>query len=982
MDSERWKQVDNLLQSVLECPPEQRDAFLRRACAGDQALEREVRSLLISQQQAGSFLESVAIKVAARAIVSQQDSEAMESMDRLTGRTISHYQIIEKLGEGGMGVVYKARDTHLDRFVAIKVLPPEKVADAERKRRFVQEAKSASALNHPNIITIHDIASDNGLDFIAMEYVPGKALNQLIARKGLPLAEALKYAVQIADALAAAHAAGIIHRDLKPANVMVSGAPKRSGLIKVLDFGLAKLTDKGDSSDRGFTESLDDEDTPASGQGTVVGTISYMSPEQAEGKKVDARSDIFSFGALLYEMVTGRRAFQGDSRLSTLSAVLREDPKPASQIVEGIPRELEHIIARCLRKNPERRSQTMADLKVALEELKEESDSGRLSAAPARQQRHGRRLVWAAALLAAFTLGVVTLWLTRSPGKPPEAALNPVPLTTYPGYQSRPSFSPDGNQVAFAWNGEKQDNFDIYVKMIGTNGPPLRLTTDAARDYGPAWSPDGRFIAFLRVLPSGKSALILIPAIGGLERKIAELFTDNPPLPPTWSPDGNWLAISQKDSETEPFALSLLSVDTGEKRRLTSPPKEFFSDFDPAFSPDGRSLAFSRSIDPQSPGLSDLYVLSLSDGWKPAGEPRQITFGSQGAEESAWTADGREIVYSVGSIVSRGLWRISVFGHVAGRTEPQHLPYVGEDAFEPTISRSGHRLAYVNWLHHSSIWRMAAPSLEGKRLRSLNQPTPLISSTRDDQGPQFSPDGQKIAFESIRSGSLEVWICDADGSNAVQLTSFGGPDVTTPRWSPDGRRIAFDSNAAGEFDIYVVGADGGKPQRMTTDPANDGNPSWSHDGRWIYFDSARAGAQQVWKISASGGEAVQITKDGGYAPLESPDGKFLYYTKALFSGSLWKIPIEGGEASKVLEGLDYYQNMAIVGSGLYFVPDRNTTGDSSIQFLSFATNKISNLATLEKSPVMGLTVSPDGKWIVYGLGQRSGSELMLVENFR
>jgi serine/threonine protein kinase len=431
----------------------------------------------------------------------------------MVGRTISHYEIIEKLGEGGMGVVYKARDTHLDRFVAIKVLPPEKVADAERKRRFVQEAKSASALNHPNIITIHDIASDNGLDFIAMEYVPGKALNQLIARKGLPLTEALKYAVQIADALATAHAAGIIHRDLKPGNVMVSGAPDRSGFVKVLDFGLAKLTDKVDSNDREFTTSTHRDDAPVSGEGTIVGTVSYMSPEQAEGKKVDARSDIFSFGALLYEMVTGRRAFQGDSRLSTLSAVLREEPKPASQIVDDLPRELERIIARCLRKSPERRSQTMADLKVALEELKEESDSGRLSPAPARPQGPGRRLAWAGALLAAFTLGGVTLWLMRSPGKPPEAALNPAPLTTYSGFQARPSFSPDGNQVAFAWNGEKQDNFDIYVKMIGTNGPPLRLTTDAAQDYGPAWSPDGRFIAFLRDLPSKKTAVLLIPAI-------------------------------------------------------------------------------------------------------------------------------------------------------------------------------------------------------------------------------------------------------------------------------------------------------------------------------------------------------------------------------------------------------------------------------------------------------------------------------------
>ena len=897
----------------------------------------------------------------------------------MVGRTISHYEILEKLGEGGMGVVYKARDTHLDRFVAIKVLPPEKIADAERKRRFVQEAKSASALNHPNIITIHDIASDNGLDFIAMEYVPGKALNQLLTRRGLPLAEALRYAVQIADALAAAHSAGIIHRDLKPGNVMVSGAPERSGFVKVLDFGLAKLTDKTDSSGPEFTESMHLDDTPASGEGAIVGTVSYMSPEQAEGKKVDARSDIFSFGALLYEMVTGRRAFQGDSRLSTLTAVLREEPKAASQIVEGLPRELERIIARCLRKSPERRFQTMADLKVALEELKEESDSGSLIAAPARQQRPGPRLIWAAALLAAFFLGVGTPWFTRSPGKIPEAALNPLPLTTYPGFQGFPSFSPDGNQVAFVWSGEKQDNEDIYVKMIGTNGPPLRLTSDPAPDKEPAWSPDGRFIAFLRVLPSGKRSLLLIPAIGGLERKIAEVFSDSRP---TWSPDGNWLVISERDSDTEPYALSLLSVDTGEKRRLTSPPKQSIGDLDPALSPDGRSLAFSRGIDADTNTLGELYLLAFSDGWKPAGEPRRITFGNQGVQFPAWSADGREIAYAAGSQDPRGLRRLSVFGHGTGRAEPQRLQSIGDDASEPAIARSGHRLAYARHFSHNNIWRMAAPSLEGNRLRLPTQPSPLISSTRDDESPQFSPDGKKIAFASERSGSLEVWVCDADGSKAVQLTSFGGPDVSTPRWSPDGGRIAFDSNAAGEFDIYVVDASGGKPRRMTTDPANDGNPSWSHDGRWIYFDSARTGKQQVWKMAANSGEAIQVTKDGGYAPLESPDAKFLYYTKALLSTSLWKMPIDGGEASRILESLSMYQDVAIVSSGLYFVPIRGTAASSSIQFLSFATNTTTNLATIGKALVYGLTVSPDGKWILYGSEEQSGSELMLVENFR
>jgi serine/threonine protein kinase len=245
----------------------------------------------------------------------------------MLGRTISHYQILEKLGEGGMGVVYKARDTHLDRFVAIKVLPPERVADAARKARFVQEAKAASALNHPNIVTIHDIDSVDGIDFISMEYVDGKTLDEVIPRHGMRLNEALKCAVQMADAVAAAHAVGIIHRDLKPGNVMVTG----KGQVKVLDFGLAKLTESAEIGEDASTRTM----KPTTEEGKIVGTVAYMSPEQAEGKKVDARSDIFSFGSVLYEMVTGRRAFQGATRASTQAAVLKEEPKPASQIAPG-----------------------------------------------------------------------------------------------------------------------------------------------------------------------------------------------------------------------------------------------------------------------------------------------------------------------------------------------------------------------------------------------------------------------------------------------------------------------------------------------------------------------------------------------------------------------------------------------------------------------------------------------------------------------
>src|SRR5512136_1893954 len=296
----------------------------------------------------------------------------------MIGKTLDHYQITEKLGEGGMGVVYKARDTHLDRFVAIKVLPAEKVADPDRKRRFVQEAKAASAINHPSIVHVYDIDQSDGTDYIAMEYVEGKTLDQRIGRHGLGLSDALKYAVQIADALAKAHSAGIVHRDLKPTNIMVN----EDGVVKVLDFGLAKLTEQIQDDESASTATVDGEGKPITEEGVIVGTVAYMSPEQAEGKKVDARSDIFSLGSVLYEMVTGQKAFQGASKMSTLSAILHQEPKPVSGITPAIPADLEKLINRCLRKDPQRRWQAMADLKVSLDELKEDSDSGRLQAAP------------------------------------------------------------------------------------------------------------------------------------------------------------------------------------------------------------------------------------------------------------------------------------------------------------------------------------------------------------------------------------------------------------------------------------------------------------------------------------------------------------------------------------------------------------------------------------------------------------------------
>src|SRR5687767_594308 len=276
----------------------------------------------------------------------------------MIGTTLGHYRIESELGKGGMGVVYKARDLHLDRFVALKVLPPEKVSDPDRKRRFVQEAKAASALNHPNIVTIHDISSDRGVDFIAMELVDGKTLEHIIGRGTIPLKETLRYAVQIADALAAAHNTGIVHRDLKPGNIMVA----ESGRVRVVDFGLAKLGESGDGTGNSET---DTQSQRMSVEGMVVGTIAYMSPEQAEGKKLDARSDIFSFGSVLYEMLTGRQAFAAGSKLAALAAVLHQEPEPLGA---DVPEAWRRLVMRCLQKNPARRFHHAEDLKLALEE--------------------------------------------------------------------------------------------------------------------------------------------------------------------------------------------------------------------------------------------------------------------------------------------------------------------------------------------------------------------------------------------------------------------------------------------------------------------------------------------------------------------------------------------------------------------------------------------------------------------------------------
>ena len=854
-----------------------------------------------------------------------------------------------------MGEVYKARDTRLDRVVAIKILLSEKTGDASRRVRFVQEAKAASALNHPNIVTVYDVGSGNGVDYIAMEFVDGKTVEQLIPRGGMRIGELLGYAAQAADALAKAHQAGIVHRDLKPGNLMVS----RDGLVKILDFGLAKLGQTTAEADT--TQTLN----ALTAEGMVVGTAYYMSPEQAEGKPVDARSDIFSFGAMLFEMATGQRPFTGDSTIAVLSSILREDPKPAAMVRQGLPSELSRVIMRCLRKDPARRFQGMADLKVALEELKEESASGALGAVSvAAPLRRSRGAVWVAATTVILIGTALLIWRFALPRPAAATLYSPVPITSYPGNQMSPSFSPDGNQIAFSWNGLTGDNFDIYVKLIGP-GTPLRLTTDPAADFYPRWSPDGRWIAFLRMLDKAdKFAVIVLPALGGPERRVGTF--DNNALEATlplqslcWTRDSKSLVISAAEAPGRSNRLMLVPLEGGEPKSLTHPSPKSIGDGLPAISGDGRQLLFVRSDTAWR-----LFVLSLSEAMDPKGEPVQIATNQVTAAD--WLPDSREIILTSGVATSSALFRIST----RRGAEEQAISGTGSSAFSPTVSWRGNRLAYATGTADSNFWTVDVTARTAA-------PHQALSSSFRDVFPQFSPDGKRVAFYSARSGSQQIWTANADGSQAAALTSMSGTTTASPRWSPDGQQLVFDSDSSGMFRIYTIGADGGQPHQVVAGESYFG--SWSRDGRWIYFCSNRSGTEQVWKVRAQGGAVVQVTRRGGSGPLESHDGKQLYYVKRDGNGGLWKMPVEGGEETQIVPDV-YRVNYAVTDKGVYFIPHGGKDYTSSVRFFDFATGTTTQIVKT-KPPDLGLGVSPDGRTLLYSQVDHTGSNIMLIENF-
>ncbi len=798
----------------------------------------------------------------------------------MLGQTLGHYRIESKLGEGGMGVVYKALDTHLNRAVAIKVLPAQAVADSDRRQRFIQEARAASALDHPNIITIHDIAEIDGQHFIVMQYVAGKTLRELLHRGALPLKDALRYAVQIADALTQAHARGIVHRDLKPENIMVS----EEGQVKILDFGLAKLTEPeaAPENELGATLSIKSLRMARTEMGVILGTVAYMSPEQAEGKKVDARSDIFSFGSILYEMVTGRQAFQGETKISTLAAILREEPQPASQIVQPMPRELEKITARCLRKDLAWRFQHMGDVKIALEELREETASGTSPATPAvpAAASRGRAslFVVSAAVLLAAALGFGAGWWmlsrrTATPVRPPVLTR----LTSDSGLTTDPALSPDGKLLAFASDRSGEGSLDIWVRQIG-RGEPLRLTRDEADEYDPAFSPDGTQITFRSEREGG--GVYVVPALGGEPRLIAKDGRR-----PRFSPDGNWVAYwtgpSFRFDSTFPGAYKIFVVPCGggAPRQLAG---EFALARFPIWSPDGKQLLFygRRSPSVSDEATRDWWITPLDGGptvQTGALHPARPLGLSRYNVPGAWIGDAVFFSATVGDATN--LWKI-VIPQKTGKaaSAPQRVTFGAGIETQPSIASGPdgtRRLAFASLVESVNIWSLPIDADQGKTTGEMQR---LTESAARDLVPSLSADGSKLAFVSNRAGISELWLKDLPAGKETALVSLRFVGFW-PILSADGSRLAYTSTSGerDKFAGFVLRTRGGVPQKVCEECGSA--VSWSHDGTKILTVSLNQ-PRSMSVIDVASGKSMLLLKHPGYSlyggPF-SPDDRWIAF---------------------------------------------------------------------------------------------------------
>jgi Tol biopolymer transport system component len=894
MDPDRWKQVDNMLQAALERPPAGRADFLRQACAGDRALEQEVRSLLASQQEAGSFLESSAMDAAAPKPAlnpSLNPDDATQTIYTLIDRTISHYRIIEKLGSGGMGVVYKAEDSRLGRFVALKFLSEEFAHDSAWLSRFQREARILASLNHPRIAAIYGLEESDGLRAIAMELVEGPTLAERMERGRIPVVETLAIAAQIVEAVEYAHEQGIVHRDLKPANVKL----RPDGAIKVLDFGLAKAADAKEIPAATATHA-----------GVVMGTPAYMAPEQASGLPVDRRADIWSFGVVLFEMLAGCRVYGRRTGLETLAAVARDEP-PWDQLPEETPGPIVRLLRRCLDKDPQRRLRDIGEARIAIEEARtapsvapspERTSSARILLEAPPPAATFRRAPWviAAAVLVAAIVAAFGWWrATRSAEAPimgfdldlgPNAVVGPRITTT---------ISPDGSRLAYLAqgpNGKPQ----IATRALDQSQATLLAGTEDATD--PFFSPDGQWIGFFaggqmkKTSVQGGGAVTLCEA-GGQSGAVRGA---------SWGEDHQIVLTAAAGPA---IGLSRVPDTGGTPVALTKPALGEVSHRWPQILPGGKAILFTSTATVADYEDGFIEALSLKTGkWKVI---------QRGGYFGRYLPSGHLVFVHQGTLfaVPFDLERVEVKG-----TPVPVLENVDASAFYASgqfeSSRNGIFIYArgrsdaagwpIAWLDSSSTTKpllLSAPnytplfSPDGKRLMTRLQGdyqvydlehdrTTRLTFNRTNFGGRWAPDGKHVVFAAQSSGGTELRWIRSDGAGQAQ-SLFGAKESLIP-WSftPDGKRLAFTMGVAGPTHTWILPLD-------LTDPENPKpgkpelfveatSPAFSPDGRWIAYTGAESGLLELYvrPFPGPGGKA-KVSTSGGQFPIWSRTRQELFF---------------------------------------------------------------------------------------------------------
>jgi eukaryotic-like serine/threonine-protein kinase len=889
MNPERWQQVKQIFNSALNYRPEERPSFLSKACSGDANLRQEVESLLASHEQTGDFIDEPAFAAAASLL-------ADEKLGLKVGETIASYEVLSFISRGGMGEVYLAEDKRLGRKVALKLLPASFTTDDDRLRRFEQEARSASALNHPNIITIYEISRIANSQIIATEFVEGETLRVRLSRAAFTLPETLNVAIQIADALSAAHKAGIIHRDIKPENVMV----RPDGYVKVLDFGLAKLSEQTSPAVAAEAPTIQ----VRTGSGIVIGTAGYMSPEQARGLAVDQRSDIFSLGAVIYEMLARRKPFEGDTPSDAMAAILKTEPPPLSRVAPGVPSELVRIVNKSLRKDREERYQVVKDLWLDLKALKQELDfqdkldrslaaegDGTQNTATVREQttklseakptltrsaisnisesisieikRHkvGAILTVLAIVLLVGAGGFgVYKWLHR---EAPVEHFWDVRLTrlTNSGNAIDATISPDGKYIVYALSDRSVQS--LYIRQVSTANdkeivPPARIGV-----FGMTFSPDGTELYYAVKANLDAGTLYRIPVLGGTPVKVLEKIDG----PISFSPDGTQFVLVRGNyPNPSESALVIANLDGSGERNLTvkkNPERLsplFFTG--PSWSPDGKIVAATVAT---LGGQSRVVGFSVPDGTEKNLSAESWPFSAR----VQWLPDMTGLLVVAGdNAAAAQLW---IINYPDGRIRRVTNDLNSYRAIG--LTQDGKRLATVQSQGLINLW--VAP--EGNAAKAVRLPTGNVSSFFSLTGSNVSwvPDG-RIVFVSNEGGNPDIWLADPDGGNRKQLTANGATNVS-PVVTADGRYVVFVSFQNSRKNIWRMNLDGSNPVRLTSGLA-DSFPALSPDGRWVIYTALDGFKPTIWKVSIDGGTPVQVTDHVATTASVSPDGRSIAYT--------------------------------------------------------------------------------------------------------